>query len=100
MMSIEPMTQIEMPRYKCHKEVWALKIAAVVDPTEAGSESDGSRVLEFEETDYSTIRVPRVWVQKHNPQVGGYYVTYQDGYSSFSPAQAFEEGYTLIRTKE
>ena len=33
---------------------------------------------------------------KHDPQAGGYYVVYADGYQSFSPAQAFEEGYTRI----
>jgi hypothetical protein len=31
---------------------------------------------------------------KHAPQVGGYYVRYPDGYESWSPAKAFEEGYT------
>jgi len=33
---------------------------------------------------------------KHKPEVGGYYVVYADGYKSFSPAQAFEEGYTRV----
>ena len=37
------------------------------------------------------------WLDKHNPEVGGYYVVYEDGYKSFSPAKAFEEGYTLIK---
>ena len=95
-MSIEPTTQIEMPKYRCHKEVWALKIAAVVDPTKDGNESDGSRVLEFEETNYSAIRVGHDYVRKHNPKVGGYYVTYEDGYASFSPAEPFESGYTRL----
>ena len=27
---------------------------------------------------------------------GGYYVRYPDGYESWSPAEAFEEGYTLV----
>lgn len=95
-MSIEPTTQIEMPRYQCHKKVWALRIAAVVDPTESGNESDGTRVLEFVETDYSAIRESREFVRKHNPQPGMYYVVYDDGYTSVSPAKAFEEGYTRL----
>ena len=33
------------------------------------------------------------FMDKHSPQVGGYYVVYKDGYKSYSPAQAFEEGY-------
>ena len=33
---------------------------------------------------------------KHQPTVGGYYVVYKDGYKSFSPADAFESGYTRV----
>lgn len=33
---------------------------------------------------------------KHKPVAGGYFVVYEDGYESFSPAKAFEEGYTRI----
>jgi hypothetical protein len=35
-------------------------------------------------------------LDKHKPEVGGYYVVYKEGYKSFSPAGAFEEGYALI----
>lgn len=35
-------------------------------------------------------------IGKHGPQVGGYYVVYADGYISYSPAAAFEDGYRLI----
>ena len=34
--------------------------------------------------------------EPETPRVGGYYVVYADGYKSFSPATAFEEGYTKI----
>ena len=40
------------------------------------------------------------FVQKHNPQSGGYYVRYEDGYESYSPAEAFESGYTPIEEEE
>jgi hypothetical protein len=33
------------------------------------------------------------WHAKHAPHVGGYFVQYEDGYTSFSPAEAFESGY-------
>lgn len=82
---------VEMPRYRCHKEVWALKIAAMTD-----IEIDGSRVLVFAESGYAPMRVAHAYVQKHNPQPGGYYVVYKGGYQSFSPADAFEEGYTRV----
>jgi hypothetical protein len=86
----------EMPRYKCHKEVWALKIADVIDPTKPGNESDGSRLLTVADKGFDTIRVPADYVRKHNPQPGGYYVVYKDGYKSFSPADVFEDGYTKV----
>ena len=89
----------EMPRYRCHKEVWALKIERVqLDADDArveGRETDGSARL-FVEGPYSPVRVDHAYMRKHNPQAGGYYVVYKDGYKSFSPAQAFEEGYARI----
>lgn len=80
----------EMPRYKCHKEVWAFKISKIhmndkndwiITPTEEG---------------YMPLHVSYSFINKHNPQVGGYYVVYKDGYRSFSPKEAFEEGYSRI----
>lgn len=32
---------------------------------------------------------------KHKPEAGSYYVIYEDGYTSISPAKAFEDGYTI-----
>jgi len=79
---------LEMPRYKCHKEVDALKIIRVIRHI-------GRATLVFEPP-HTSIEVDLDYLHKHNPQVGGYYVRYDDGYRSFSPAKAFEEGYTLI----
>jgi len=87
-MSDQP--QREMPRYKCHKEVWALKIAEM-----AIGENEESSLLEVEEG-YGPIEVSADYMAKHQPRIGGYYVVYKDGYKSFSPAEAFEEGYTRI----
>lgn len=88
---------MEMPRYKCHKKVYALKIADVEDPTLPGNETDGSRIIHPVDARYASFRVDHEYVRKHKPQPGGYYVVYADGYKSFSPADAFESGYTLIR---
>lgn len=90
----------EMPRYKCHKEVWALKIKAIAYDVELaqaeGRETDGSAMITPEEDGYAPFRVDYAYVNKHRPKVGGYYVVYADGYKSWSPAPAFEEGYTRI----
>ena len=74
----------EMPRYKCHKRVWALKIAAVE-----------REILRFVEERYAPRYVGLSYVSKHSPEPGGYFVVYHDGYQSYSPAKAFEEGYDL-----
>lgn len=87
-----------LPRYRCHKEVLALKIKAIVDPNAGLPEDDGERVLTFSDAGYEACAfvVDREYIRRHKPHVGGYYVVYSDGYKSFSPALAFEEGYTKI----
>lgn len=79
----------EMPRYTCHKKVWALKIQNILpSPTHEGA------ILSFDERGFAPRHVNQAYMQKHDPKVGGYFVIYDDGYESFSPARAFEEGYT------
>ena len=90
----------EMPRYRCHKEVYALKIGSFEFDCDLARiqdrETDGS--VKFTPTDsrYAPIRLDADFMRKHNPKPGGYYVVYKDGYRSYSPPQAFEEGYTLL----
>jgi hypothetical protein len=89
---------IEMPKYKSHKEVWALKIKSIVRDGEGENrESDGSAIITPEEEGYAPFKVEGDYLHKHKPQVGGYYVIYKDGYKSFSPSEAFEEGNSLIK---
>ncbi len=88
--------QREMPKYKSHKMVHALKIKDIRDPTKPGNETDGSRIITPVEAGYASFRVNNEYVRKHKPQVGGYYVVNEDGYKSWSPAEAFEGGYTKI----
>lgn len=90
-MDINTGAQREMPRYQCHKEVWALKIKNIEYL------SDGSVIITPAEDGYAPFKVDHVYMQKYKPQVGGYYVVYKDGYKSFSPSEAFEEGYTIIK---
>ena len=53
-------------------------------------------IITPEESGYAPFSVDAAYVRKHQPKVGGYYVVYKDGYKSFSPAQAFEEGYSRV----
>lgn len=82
---------IELPRYRCHKLVHALKIKDVLV-------NDHNRVvtLIFEDQRYAPIELDNAYNAKHNPHPGGYYVVYADGYRSYSPAAAFESGYTRL----
>ena len=94
---IKNMISVEMPKYKCHKEVWALKINKIVKDGEGENrESDGSAIITPEEKGYGEIHVDFDYIRKHKPEVGGYYVQYKGGYESYSPAEDFESGYSLI----
>lgn len=77
----------QLPRYQSHKKVRALKIAAINGITITPAD-DG----------YAPFEVSPEYIDKHEPKAGGYYVVYVDGYKSFSPAEAFELGYTRIET--
>lgn len=115
-----------MPKYRCHKEVWALKITEVRIPDVPcakpigtttcgysvmnhtrynGSPMDHeftppagilevSPVLAFDNDTFTPV-TPH-YIRKHKPEAGGYFIQYEDGYKSFSPAEPFESGYTRI----
>lgn len=92
--------QAQMPQYQCHKKVWALKIRKVIldaDLAKAENrETDGRATIVPEDTGFASFEVDADYVGKHNPQADGYYVVYEGGYKSWSPAEAFESGYTKI----
>lgn len=80
----------QMPKYRSHKEVWALKIKAV-------QQVGDSVIMHFENESFS----PRQESTENRPKpdVGWYFVQYENSYHSFSPAKSFEEGYALVDTK-
>lgn len=84
----------EMPRYKCHKEVWALKIQGI--EREPYGNAGVRYTLVPLDIQYAPFEVSQEFMDKHSPRVGGYYVVYKDGYKSFSPADAFEDGYSPV----
>jgi hypothetical protein len=94
------MVSAEMPKYQSHKKVWALKIKEIVFDHDLASkenrETDGSATITPEEDGYASFKVDHAYCRKHGPKAGGYYVVYEDGYKSWSPAEAFESGYTKL----
>ena len=78
----------DMPKYRSHKDVWALKIAAVHRLLEHDAEGRDILIgadLVFVDGDYAQRRVSAAYVQKHDPRPNTYYVVYADGYESYSP---------------
>lgn len=84
--------QMELPRYKCHKEVWALKISAIE------IHEDKSATIAPEDYRYAPFKTKVGWADqfKGSEEDLGYYVVYKDSYTSWSPAKVFEEGYSRI----
>lgn len=78
----------EMPRYKSHKHVWALKIAAI--------EMLEDRAAKIAPADkgYGPFKTKPAFPFKGSEDDLGYLVVYADGYQSWSPTKAFEDGYT------
>jgi len=86
---------IELPKYQCHKQVWALKIKSV-ERTPPFHESGPKWIITPEDPAYAPFDVSVDYYYKHDPRPGGYWVKYVDGYQSFSPQEAFENWYTRI----
>ena len=76
-----------MKTYKCHKQVKAFKITNIKLIEDSIYNLVGSNDI---------VMVREDFMQKFKPEVGGYYVLYNDGYTSYSPAEPFEEGYTEL----
>lgn len=81
-------TERQLPRYRSHKLVRALKIGTIA------FDGKGGASITPADDGYAPFTVDAAYINKHTPQAGGYYVVYDDGYKSFSPAKAFEDGYT------
>lgn len=81
--------EVALPEFLCHKRVRAAKVVAI-----APVPGEGLYRLALEGGLH--VDVTKHWMGNKVPVVGGYYVQYEDGYASFSPATAFETGYELI----
>lgn len=85
---------INMPAYRSHKVVQALRIEDI-EPM-----GDGGATITPSDAGFEPFTMAREFMLRHHPVAGGYLVRYEDGYASFSPAKAFEEGYTLIEASD
>ena len=104
-----------MKHFKCHKEVDAFKISKITAQalgTEAGEPVPAEMVavpyesgIAYEpaaqKTEYllesvegDRLAVSEDFYVNHGVHTGGYFVRYANGHESFSPADAFESGYT------
>lgn len=105
-----------LPIWTSHKTVEAFKIANIVAQprgTFAGNVMEPQRVevpredgkvdvmfsamhteyvLSDESNEFTAV-VSDGYMEKHGPYIGGYFVRYSNGYESFSPADAFEDGH-------
>jgi len=98
--------QGDMTKYRCHIIVHALKIKAVEFDVDRAyveeRETDGTATIFPEEEGFNLFKVDAEYVRKHllgkkaSEIIGGYYVVNEDGYRSWSPAKAFENGYTKV----
>lgn len=80
-----------LPKYRCHKEVRAMKIWSIT--------SDGSACISLNDSGHSKVLVSEGWCDVHKPEEGGYYVRGDHANwvgGTYSTAEAFEAGYTLI----
>lgn len=79
---------MQLEKYKCHKIVQAARILGISLTGELAFGTD------------NFILKDKKWLDKFKPGVGGYFVVYEDGYESYSPAKAFEEGYSKFPPKD
>jgi hypothetical protein len=77
-----------MKTYQCHKRVQATEIVGT-DPER------GNVFFSIGSDGVAMKNIPELFARKA-PSVGDYLVTYDDGYTSWSPKAAFEAGYTLV----
>lgn len=99
---------MSLARYISHKTIRAAKIVSVnalADPVEWKftfyfRDEEGCMMSTEVDADWVISRVFKGKLSAKNAEdmalqcEGGYYVEYEDGYTSWSPAKAFEDGYT------
>lgn len=88
----------DLPLYRSHKLVRAARIHSIHPASGVGNHT---LVLALPQPGaLVSTNVTNDWLEKRVPEgkqaIGGYYVVYDDGYDSWSPANKFEEGNSLL----
>lgn len=89
----------DLPLFQCTKKVHAVKISEIytnVNITSKNGDITHNNIVIYSVNSYSYIVISKEYYEKFKPYPGGYYVVYEDGYESFSPKEAFENGYFEI----
>ena len=90
-----------MQRYKSHKIVEAGKIQRIHTTSVPAPDGSWNAVIDFVEVGGWQYQVPDGFAARDKkPEIGDYLVRYEDGYLSWSPAKAFEDGYDLLLEDE
>lgn len=76
---------MELPRWKCHKEVEGFQIDRIVGNSLISADAQVFVIASDE------------YMERCKPFAGGYFVRYSNGHESFSPAEPFESGYSQKR---
>lgn len=87
---------VDLPTYRCHKEVRAFKIASIEFVDADGSARIVPVTGNVTKRGYLSTKPDYVDRFKGGDDDPGYFVLYADGYESWSPTKAFEEGYTRV----
>jgi hypothetical protein len=85
---LDNLVSTDLPQYRCHKVVGALKIACIEYLP------NNEVMLQFHDKAYGPMQFSLN--NKPRPSNDWYFVVYEGGYFSFSPTKDFEDGYTLI----
>ena len=84
-----------LPEWRCHKIVHGGKIIGI----KFNVDDSATLLLQINPSDPPdesvSVLMDDSWMLKHKPEVGGYFVVYDGGYTSYSPKNAFESGYSL-----
>lgn len=94
-----PETVPTLPQWQSHKIVEADRITEVISIPMPG---DLDRMHRWRLSGGAVVDVSDALYARVTPGVSataGYYVRYPDGYESWSPAQAFDDGYTRLETE-